>query len=123
MTDPQAVWIGGDLGLIAYVFHGDSVAADRTWVCVRPEAASAGELWLGCWSSKEGRLSDPQLESFLTELCEVVIREARVGPMGPYISGHHFFDGWDTWDTALPMPLMNSDLDSIFERANRNRRS
>lgn len=44
------------------------------------------------------------IELFLRAL-GYVREHGRVGRMGPFLDGHPFFDGWETWGPGMPVPL------------------
>ena len=35
--------------------------------------------------------------------------------MGPYLDGHYFFDGWETWGGGLPGPILSMTPSSVAD--------
>jgi hypothetical protein len=105
MSHITAVRMGGEHDFVAHVLHGDDADADRLWVCVRSGSFPTKSGWLGCWSSKNAKPSGRQIEDFMKALAEKVRAGGRMGPMGPFLDGHYFFGGWETWGMGLPGPL------------------
>jgi hypothetical protein len=105
MTNSMAVRMGGEPDFVAHVFRGDNASADRVWVCLRGTGATSASSWLGCWSSKSGPPSSGDVKQFLDSLAQKVRTGGRIGPFGPYLDGHYFFEGWDSWGVGLPGPI------------------
>jgi hypothetical protein len=117
----SAVRLPGPLGLVAYVFRGDSDDRSRVWNCVRSKMPSLTRAWLGCWSSK-GAVSSRQVESSLIDLSARIGEGARRGPHGPHLGGYHFIPEWESWGIGNPKPIVDlplgeADLSSLDEMA------
>lgn len=100
------VLVGRDHRFFIVAFRGDASIADRLWVCVRGEEAPANGSWSGCWS-RGTRIVEPDFRRFLEQLEERVASGGRLGPFGPYLDDHYFFDGWEFWGNGVPAPLVD----------------
>src|SRR5256886_16581809 len=78
---------------------------DGVWACVHGAGTPATRGWLGCWSSGSADIATQEVRRFLAGLVAKVGAGGRVGPLGPYLAEHYFFDGWDAWGTGIPAPL------------------
>ncbi|GAB3279695.1 hypothetical protein GCM10027589_06400 [Actinocorallia lasiicapitis] len=102
-----AVRLGSEHQLTAYILIGDGADPARAWVCVQADDRMSSSSWLGCWSRKSGPVSARDLRVFLALLDERIRGGAVVGPYGVALSGHYFFDGWDSWGPGLPAPMLD----------------
>ncbi|MFF0466161.1 hypothetical protein ACFYPX_01770 [Micromonospora zamorensis] len=108
--------MGGEQRFVAVVFRGDSAASERLWACVRGDNAPAHGGWSGCWSGAKP-VTRPGLQQFLEGLGERLTRGGRLGPFGPYLDEHYFFDGWDSWGSGIPSPLASLVPDEVVANA------
>ena len=100
--------ISGEQRFFAVVIAGDTAAPTRLWICVAPDGLAAGSGWVGCWSSGvEKVVTASSFGRLLDELNAEVARVGRMGPFGPYLDDHLFFDGWDAWGSGIPSPIAN----------------
>jgi hypothetical protein len=100
------VLMGDEQRFYAVVFRDDSMVPGRLWVCLRGELAPADGSWSGCWS-RDIRVPDSSLFHLLEMLQEKVARGGRSGPFGPYLDDTYFFDGWNSWGSGVPAPLVD----------------
>jgi hypothetical protein len=117
MRSSAAVYVGGEPGFVAHIFRGDNANARRTWVCVRSAVGPVSPGWLGCWSCTSNSPSKGEVERFVGALAEKVRAGGRMGPMGPFLDGHYFFEGWDTWGTGIPWPILAMTPDVVAASA------
>ena len=119
MMTPKTIRMGGEQRFVAVVFRGDVAVPNRLWVCVRGKESQPNAGWSGCWScSTEPTTVD--IRQFLQQLNEKVTEGGRIGPFGPYLNDHYFFDGWDSWGSGIPSPLADiqpAEILAIAERA------
>jgi hypothetical protein len=105
--------MGGDLGFLAYVIHPGEDSARNLWVCLRSTLSGTRSGWLGCWSLVGSDVVADRVRQVVLDLAKVVQRDGRTGPMGPFLDGHHFFEGWETWGVGMPEPLKDLSLDDV----------
>ena len=118
MMTSKTMLMGGEQRFVAVVFRGDAAASDRLWVCVRGEESRSNASWSGCWSCST-KLSADDIRRFLQQLNEKVTEGGRIGPFGPYLEEHYFFDGWDSWGGGIPSPLSDVQPIEILENSER----
>jgi hypothetical protein len=115
---PLKFSIDGEQRFVAAVVVGDSTATTRLWVCLAPEEMAAGAGWIGCWSSGSGKAENAiSLRLLLEDLRVQVAGSGRMGPFGPYLDDHLFFDGWDAWGSGIPAPLADLVPADVLSRA------
>ncbi len=106
--------ICGDLGFRAYVIHPSDAPTTDLWVCLRSQQSVARRGWLGCWSLAGSDITPDRLRQFVANLADIVERNGCTGPMGPFLDGHHFFEGWKTWGMGVPDPLHGIGVDEVI---------
>lgn len=113
---PLTVLVGGKTRFIAVIFDEDSTTDQRLWVCLRGEGSPSQAAWAGCWS-KSGPVAGSELGRLLVMLDEKITTGGKVGPYGPYLDDHYFFDGWDYWGGGVPAPIAHESAEELLSRA------